>query len=193
MKIKLEIGCGRSPREGYVHCDVRNLDKVDVVCDTRKIPYKNNSVTEIYSRHCIEHFTLKEFLQVLEEWNRVLKKGGKLYIICPNLLWHLNQILKSSHKSFYEKRRGKRMRRYWGFGSLFGWQQDVYDVHKFGYYFELLRDILIESGFGKIKNFTNKKDSMEKDEAHLEIEAIKIKDFVNYKKSKFYKLFDVKH
>jgi len=191
--MKLEIGCGKSPREGYIHCDIRKIKGVDVICDARKLPYKNNSADEIYSRHFIEHFTLKEFLQVLQEWNRVLKKEGKLYIICPNLLWHLNQILKSNHKSFYEKERGKRMRRYWGFGSLFGWQQNDYDIHKFGYYFELLRDILTDFGFGNIKNLTNKKDSLEKDDAHLEVSAIKIKNFKNYKKSKFYRLFEVKH
>jgi len=191
--MKLEIGCGKKPKKGYIHCDVRKLKGIDYVCKANKLPFKNNTVDEIYTRHLIEHFTFKEFLSVLEEWNRVLKFGGKLYIICPNLLWHLKQIIKSTHKSFYEKERGKRMRRYLGFGSLFGWQQEDYDIHKFGYYFELLKDILEDFGFGKIKNLTNKRDSLEKDDAHLEVSAVKIKNSKNYKKSKFYRLFDVKH
>ena len=126
---------------GYATCDIRDLPDVDYVCSADQLPFEEKSVEEVYSRHVVEHFALKEFLVVLKEWNRVLKKGGEVYIICPNLLWHLQQILDGSHDSFHTKERGKNDR-YWGFGSLFGCQQDEYDIHKFGYYFELLRDIL---------------------------------------------------
>jgi len=147
--MKIEIGSGKNKRKGYISCDIRNLPGVDYVCSANELPFKNESIEEIYSRHLIEHFTLKEFLKVLEEWNRVLTKEGMLYIICPNIIWHLEQILESDHNSMYSKTSGKN-HRYWGFGSLFGWQQDEYDIHKFGYYFELLRDILQDFGFKNI-------------------------------------------
>lgn len=191
--MKVEIGCGAKPREGYIHCDIRNLPHIEHICKANKLPFKTKSVDEIYSRHLIEHFTFREFLCVLQEWNRILKVGGKLYIICPNLLWHLNQILKSPHKTFYEKEPGKKNRRYWGFGSLFGWQRNSYDIHKFGYYFQLLKDILKEFGFAKIKNMTSKPESLEKAKWHLEVKAIKIKDAKDYRQTKFYNLFDVSH
>lgn len=191
--MKIEIGCGEKLRKGYIHCDIRKVKGVDYVCKANNLPFKDNSVDEIYTRHLIEHFTFKEFLSTLQEWNRVLKIRGRLYIICPNLIWHLKQIINSNHKSFYEKIPGKNNHRYWGFGSLFGWQQDKYDVHKFGYYFELLRDILEEFGFDKIKNLTDKSKSLEKTPWHLEVEAIKMKKSKNHKKTKFYSLFDVKH
>jgi len=190
--LKIEIGCGKKPRKGYIKCDARKLKGTDYVCKADNLPFKNSSVNELYSRHLIEHFTLKEFLKVLCEWNRVLKKGGKLYIICPNLLFHLNQIIQGDHKSFYEKKSGKNDR-YWGFGSLFGWQKNKYDIHKFGYYFDLLKDILKEFGFGQIKNLTNKPTSFEKAKHHLEIEAVKIKNVSNYKNNKFFNHFDVNH
>ena len=189
-KIKIEIGVGRKPRKGFIHCDIKKLPHVEYICKPDKLPFKKEAVSEIYSRHLIEHFTLKEAVKVFNEWNRVLKKGGKLYIICPNFIWHLKQILKNSHKSFYNKKKGKNGR-YWGFGSVFGWQQDKYDIHKFGYYFEFLRDLLKESGFGKIKNLTNKPNSLEKAQWHLEIETIKMKK--PSKNNLFNKLFNVKH
>lgn len=191
--IKLEIGCGKKPREGYLTCDIRNLPNVDIMCRADQLPFKDASITEIYSRHLIEHFTLKEFLVVLQEWNRVLKIGGKVYIICPDLLWHLQQILAGSHQSFYVKEPGKNDR-YWGFGSLFGWQQDQYDVHKFGYYFKLLRDILQDFGFTQITDLTNTPASIENAPWHLEVQAEKKRTMqLAPSKSKYFNLFDVEH
>ena len=191
-QIKLEIGCGKRPRSGYLTCDIRPLPGVDFVCSADKLPFDDETVDEVYSRHVVEHFSLKEFLKVLEEWNRVLKIGGKIYIICPNLLWHLEQILNGTHESFWIKESGKNDR-YWGFGSLFGWQQDEYDIHKFGYYFELLAEILDEFGFSEIKDLTHQPESLENAPWHLEVEGLKLKKAVNFKESKFYSHFEVKH
>lgn len=191
-EVKVEIGSGKRKREGYITCDVREGLGVDHVCQAHQLPFETASVDEIYSRHVIEHFTLREFIQTLAEWNRVLKVGGEVYIICPNLLWHLKQILEGSHESFYTKERGSNDR-YWGLGSLFGWQQDEYDVHKFGYYFELLRDILLEAGFDTIENLTNQDNSLEKAPHHLEVRAHKVTPFSDYTKSRFYNHFQVNH
>lgn len=192
MGIKLEIGCGKKPREGYLTCDIRNLPEVDYVCNANKLPFEDATVDEIYSRHVIEHFTLKEFLEILEEWNRVLKIGGTIYMICPNLLWHLKQVLEGDHASFYNKSSGKNDR-FWGFGSLFGWQQDEYDLHKFGYYFELLQDILLEFGFEAIEDLTNSGRGLENEPWHLEVRAKKEQKSLAYQDSRFFNHFDVKH
>lgn len=190
--MKIEIGCGKKPRAGYATCDIRNLPQVDYVCAADSLPFDANSIEEIYSRHVIEHFSIKEFLKVLQEWNRVLQLGGEIYIICPNLTWHLKQVLEGSHESFYNKESGQNAR-YWGFGSLFGWQQDEYDIHKFGYYFELLRDILEEFGFTAVENLTNSGNGLENEPWHLEVRAKKQTNSIDYQASKFYTHFDVKH
>ncbi len=191
--MKLEIGSGKKPRKGYLTCDIRDLPNVDYVCSADKLPFENNKIDKIYSRHVVEHFAFKEFLNVLKEWNRVLKVGGEIYIICPNLLWHLKQILEGSHQSFYTKESGKNAR-YWGFGSLFGWQQDEYDIHKFGYYFELLKDILQDFGFDEVVDLTNSGKGLENEPWHLEVAAKKKEDYIKSpEESKFYYHFDVKH
>lgn len=190
--MKLEIGAGKKPRDGYSTCDIRDLPGVDYVCSADKLPFGDEKIDEIYSRHVVEHFTIKEFLKVLEEWNRVLKIEGEIYIICPNLLWHLEQIIKGDHKSFFNKTKGENDR-FWGFGSLFGWQQDEFDIHKFGYYFDLMKDILEEFGFYNIEDLTNSGKGLENEPWHLEIRAKKIRKAPDHKRSRLFSHFDVSH
>lgn len=120
------------------------------------------------------------------------RRGGQVYIICPNLLWHLKQVLEGSHQSFYTKTSGQNAR-YWGLRSLFGWQQDEYDVHKFGYYFELLWDILAEFGFASIEDLTNSGQRMENEPWYLEVRATKARIAPFYQESRLYHHFDVNH
>ncbi len=191
-KVRVEFGCGKSPRTGFITCDIRDLPQVDHVCSADKLPFENGTVDEIYSRHLVEHFTLKEFLVVLQEWNRVLAIGGEIYIVCPNLLWHLKQVLNGDHASFYNKKSGEN-HRYWGFGSLFGWQQDDFDVHKFGYYFELLKDVLEEMGFDNVEDLTDSGKGLENEPWHLEVRGFKSKEAPNPATTRIFNHFDVKH
>jgi len=78
-------------------------------------------------------------------------------------------------------------------GSLFGWQQDEHDIHKFGYYYELLRDLLVEMGFGDIENLTEQPYSLEKAPWHLEVKAQKKFKPKNDKENIFMSLLDVTH
>ena len=72
--MKLHIGCGKKYIPGYKHLDVINFDHVDFVCDTRKLTMiEDNSVSEIYACHILEHVERNEVVSVLREWNRVLK------------------------------------------------------------------------------------------------------------------------
>ena len=192
MKRKIEIGSGLKKRPGYETCDIRDIPGVDHICSADALPFADESIDEIYSRHVVEHFTLKEFIETLVEWNRVLKVGGEVYIICPNLLWHLRQILEGTHESLYSKESGSNAR-YWGYGSLFGWQQDSYDVHKFGYYFELLRDILGSAGFDTIEDLTNTEASLEHAPHHLEVRASKCAAFTEPSSHPLYEHFQVNH
>jgi predicted SAM-dependent methyltransferase len=190
--LKIEIGCGKKTRPGYKTCDVRDLPSVDYVCTADSLPFEDGTVDEIYSRHVVEHFSYKEFLKVLQEWNRALKPGGTVYIICPNLLWHLEQVLSGSHASFFDKTSGQNAR-YWGFGSLFGWQQDEHDIHKFGFYYELLRDILLVFGFDQVEDLTNSGQGLENQPWHLEVRATKVSDAPAHESTSLYHHFDVKH
>jgi len=88
--LKLEIGTGLNPqKEGWIHQDIRKLEGIDLVCDAKKLPYKDGELEDIFSSHVIEHFSWRIVEDVLVEWLRVLKKGGRLEMILPDFfrLW----------------------------------------------------------------------------------------------------------
>ncbi len=70
--IGMDLGVGDS-REDY--------SKLDICGDLRKIPLEDESVDVIICIQVLEH--LAEPWNVLTELNRILKKGGKLFITCP--------------------------------------------------------------------------------------------------------------
>ena len=86
--IKLHLACGLDYQPGYVNVDLYPQEnaKVDAVFDVKKIPYDDNTVDEIRALHIIEHFDWFEGQEVLKEWYRVLKPGGKLIIETPDFL-----------------------------------------------------------------------------------------------------------
>lgn len=79
--IKLNLGSGKAGSfPGFKNVDIRKLEGVDIVADVRKLPLKDNSVSEIISKNLIEHFGRHEILPLLKEWHRVLKPQGKITI-----------------------------------------------------------------------------------------------------------------
>ncbi len=81
--IRLNLGCGRDVRHGWVNVDKVKLDGVDVVHDLDMFPYPfdDNSVDYILMKHTLEH--LDDVVRVMEECHRILKPNGRLEIIVP--------------------------------------------------------------------------------------------------------------
>lgn len=49
-KMKLNLGCGKDIKDGYINLDVRYIKGVDVVCNLNSFPYpfQNDVFDEIY-------------------------------------------------------------------------------------------------------------------------------------------------
>ncbi len=56
--------------------------KCDIICDIINIPLDNDSIDLIINLEVLEH--LPEPVKAIQEFNRILKNGGKLLITCPN-------------------------------------------------------------------------------------------------------------
>lgn len=56
--------------------------KVDIVAPGDDLPFKDNTVDFVISSHVIEHFY--DPIKAVEEWLRVVKPGGFVYIIAPH-------------------------------------------------------------------------------------------------------------
>lgn len=99
-KVILDLGCGTfSPEalseEGQViRIDARKEVNPDYCCDIRQLPFESNFADIVYSSHVLEHFTRADCSDILEEFLRVLKPGGELRIVVPNLGWAIKEIEK---------------------------------------------------------------------------------------------------
>ena len=89
----LDVGCGSKPYQSlfkvdsYTGIDIEvsghnhKRSKIDKFYDGKNIPYEDHKFDYVFSSETFEHvFNLEELLQ---EINRVLKKGGKLGFTCP--------------------------------------------------------------------------------------------------------------
>ena len=87
---KLDIGCGKSKKEGFTGIDQFAMEGVDHTFDLRTTwPVESDSVEEVHCSHFVEHLTGMERVQFYNELYRVLKKGSKATIIVPH--WNSNR------------------------------------------------------------------------------------------------------
>lgn len=98
-KVNLNIGSGGYNIEGFIDLDIKS-DKYNkeraksfVEYDIRndELPYKDNTVDNIYCSHVIEHIEEKYVSNFFKETGRVLKKNGILRISTPDakFLWKM--------------------------------------------------------------------------------------------------------
>lgn len=83
--LKLNLGCGKDFREGYLNIDLYSDDPRVIFMDVRKLDFEDSSVDEIVAFDILEHFSHRETGAVLAEWARVLKPGGILRLRVPSL------------------------------------------------------------------------------------------------------------
>ena len=80
---KLNLGCGRSPMEGYVNLDCVEMPGVDVVadCDRPPLPFEDDTFDEVLGEHFFEH--LQNPLGFMAELHRVCKPDAQIYFAMP--------------------------------------------------------------------------------------------------------------
>jgi SAM-dependent methyltransferase len=85
--LRLNLGCGEKPLEGFVNVDFRKLPGVDVVTDLSKLPwnFRDSEAEQILMLDFLEHFPYRSTEKILEECWRILKPGGILEVQVPDL------------------------------------------------------------------------------------------------------------
>lgn len=96
---RLNAGCGRDIREGWINLDSARLPGVDVVHDIEKLPlpFGNGEFDEILCNDVLEHV---EYIPVLKDLHRILNIGGKLTVRVPHFTSRNNYIDPTHKKQF---------------------------------------------------------------------------------------------
>ncbi len=137
--------------------DVREECKPDVRCDLRQIPERDQSFDIVFSSHTLEHFGLYEVPRILMEWLRILKVGGELRLIVPNLAY-------PAQRAIQDKLTEHDM---WVY---YGQQSYPENFHKSGFTPKLLENLLKNT-----KCLKNIKVELDKSGANIFATAIKYK------------------
>jgi len=84
--LKLNLGCGKNPKPGYVNVD--KYDNPDVLHDLETFPWpwKDNSVNEIQLIHVLEHLGERKeaFLNIIKELYRICVASATIHIVVPH-------------------------------------------------------------------------------------------------------------
>jgi ubiquinone/menaquinone biosynthesis C-methylase UbiE len=82
--IALDLGCGKSKKEGYYGLDMANVGEIDIIADLEKplSELPDCSVSSVFSYHCLEHIC--NLSQLMHELHRVLVPGGTLELYVPH-------------------------------------------------------------------------------------------------------------
>lgn len=86
-QIKLNIGCGKDIKQGWINIDISKEISVDISLDIRKdmIPFEDNYADEIYISGVLEQIgDNDQFIHAMNECYRVLKPGKTMTVIVPN-------------------------------------------------------------------------------------------------------------
>ena len=154
---KLEFGCGEAkPKHGFAGVDIRKFPNVRYVCNAWEIEryVANNTIKEIYSRHFFEHLTFSQADLTLKAWKNILVSGGIIQMVVPDIEYHIQQFLNPNPLTSSETNPNWTVLQH-AIAGFWGWQREgetkLWDVHKSGYDFRLLKMKFLEHEFEKIE------------------------------------------
>ena len=84
--VLVNLGCGRTAHPAWVNLDVEPTLACVKRWDVRKpLPFPDGSVDMVYHSHLLEHLSADEGQRLVKDCFRVLKSGGVIRIVVPDL------------------------------------------------------------------------------------------------------------
>lgn len=88
---------------GWETVDRGNADhKIDLWRNPLQLPFTDGSIEVIYSSHLIEHLDNEACRRLFREWYRILKKGGVLRVVAPNMDYLIDSYLTDDKDAFFK-------------------------------------------------------------------------------------------
>ena len=154
LGTKIYVGCGADRRDGYVHCDVRPMSHVEVVCEAWELDRFFSDSIAIYSRHMIEHLRFEEVERFFVACHTALRLGGEIEVVVPDMEFHIGQWNRAvwneaSWANSYSEARHSAAG-FWGWQGEQPGDEPFWNTHKSGFNTASLRFFLARAGFSQI-------------------------------------------
>jgi predicted SAM-dependent methyltransferase len=175
-KDKLNLGAGPFGKPSYVNVDMFPMPNVDLTLDIRrKLPFNDETFLFIRIEHCFEHLDpIYDAPKVLNECYRILKPGGIVRIIVPDIAIFVEAYVKKDWRflgNYTHDDAANHLTHVFRQGG----------EHKFGYDFSALKQILslhnfhsiLQTSFGVSRNPEFTDDLPNHQQYSLYVEAMK--------------------
>lgn len=98
--MRLNLGCGRTPLEGWINADRLEAPGIDVLVDLDSCPwpFRTDAATHLLLDNVLEH--LRDPLSALEEIHRIAEPGGRIRIVVPH--WRSPGAYRPTHRTFWD-------------------------------------------------------------------------------------------
>ena len=84
-KLKVNLGCGKNIKPGWINVDSWKRANLDLVCDLSKdFPFQEGTCSFIYSEHFIEHLDWLDGYELLGKCYSALEENGTFRIVFPD-------------------------------------------------------------------------------------------------------------
>lgn len=143
----LHVGCGGWYIEGFLNIDLNPFQRVDLWLDVRNgLPLADDSVGFIYTAHTVEHLYPDELDSLLSECRRVLRRGGGIRIVVPNLRTSIQAYIQDRAEWF-----GDWPRSFQSMGGRLTNYILCNGQHRMAFDFGYLEELLLAAGFASVK------------------------------------------
>jgi len=190
--VRLNIGCGDRPTEGWVNFDLISRPKVDYWDCRKGLPFRDGAVSAIFTEHVVEHLEYgDEVEKFLRECLRCLGPSGVLRIVVPDAGVYLKLYCTGAWNEIMTRRpliqEGDHYRDFW-LGQHYFTKMEFINAlfrqngeHRYAYDAETLIRLLEQVGFATVRQtrfgvstYANMApDTPERGPESLYVEAIK--------------------
>lgn len=149
LPIKFNMGSGTDRFDGYISVD-KHSEVSDIREDLIDLTLPEDCAEEILASHVIEHIPQHRAPEILNKWYTILKPSGKLIIETPNL----EELCKDFESATPEEKRTITICIYGAASNTNDAETLKYGTkspHLWGYYPELLKEMLNKVGFRNIE------------------------------------------
>ncbi|HUU94274.1 MAG TPA: hypothetical protein VM487_00925 [Phycisphaerae bacterium] len=164
-ELRLNMGAGNVPVPGFTAIDRKRGIEVYPLPQ-----FTDSSVAEIRASHILEHFTGAQALDVMDEWVRVLKPGGRIRVAVPNFDWVCTQRHAQRTTGHEGDMATPNMLH---LAYIMGGQTDANDYHKSAWTRPQLQALLEAAGLEQIAPWTSEIQDCASLPVSLNLEGVK--------------------